>query len=79
VLDEESIYADVVIETPLVTGVEGLDESSVRLRIMVKTLPGAEWDVQRYLRRQIRLVFAEQSIEIAFPTRQIQLIGSPEK
>ena len=78
VLDEESIYADVVIETPLVTGVEGLDESSVRLRIMVKTMPGTEWDVQRYLRRQIRLVFAEQGIDIAFPTRQIQIVGSPE-
>lgn len=72
-------FAPAILETPLVTGVEGLDESAVRLRMMVKTIPGAEGNVQRYLRRQIRLVFEQQGIEIAFPTRQIQLISSPEK
>lgn len=79
VLNEQSPFAEVVIEEPVVTGIEGLDDSAVRLRIMVKTEPGAEWDVQRYLRHQIRLVFAEQGIEIAFPTRQIQIINAPEK
>jgi len=78
VLDEDSPFAEDVIEEPVVTGVEGLDESAVRLRIMVKTNPGAEWDVQRYLRRQIRLDFSEQNVEIAFPTRQIQIIGQKE-
>jgi small-conductance mechanosensitive channel len=79
VLNEESILNDAVLEEPTVTGVEGLDESAVRLRIMAKTAPGFEWDVARYLRRQIRLEFAEQGIEIAFPTRQIQIIGETEK
>lgn len=76
VLDEDSPFAEDVIEEPVVTGIEGLDESAVRLRIMVKTNPGAEWGVQRYLRHQIRLIFAEQDIEIAFPTRQIHIVGS---
>ena len=75
ILDEESPYAEQVLEEAVVTGVEGLDESSVRLRIMVKTLPGTEWDVQRYLRRQIRLDFAQRGIEIAFPTRQVRIIS----
>ncbi|MBE2224707.1 MAG: mechanosensitive ion channel family protein [Anaerolineae bacterium] len=78
-LQTDSEFAPVILETPLVTGVEGLDESAVRLRIMVKTKPGAEANVQRYLRRQIRLVFEQQGIEIAFPTRQIQLVSSSEK
>jgi len=72
-------FSQAVIEAPLVTGVEGLDESAVRLRIMVKTKPGMEGDVQRYLRRQIWLVFEQQGIEIAFSMRPIQLIGSSEK
>lgn len=79
VLDEESPFATQVIEKPVVTGIEGLDESAVRLRIMVKTLPGAEWDVQRYLRHEIRLDFAQNGIEIAFPTRQIQIINTQTK
>jgi small conductance mechanosensitive channel len=79
VLDEESPFAEQVIEEPVVTGIEGLDESAVRLRIMVKTLPSFEWDVQRYLRHQIRIDFAEKGIEIAFPTRQIQIINTQAK
>jgi small conductance mechanosensitive channel len=78
-LQADPEFAPVVIDAPLVTGVEGLDEAAVRLRIMVKTKPGTEGNVQRYLRRQIRLVFEQQGIEIAFTTRQIQLIGPSEK
>lgn len=78
-LQTTSEFAPIILEAPLVTGVEGLDESAVRLRIMVKTKPGTEGNVQRYLRRQIRLVFEEQGLEIAFHTRQIQLISPIEK
>jgi small conductance mechanosensitive channel len=78
-LQVDSEFAPAILDAPLVTGVEGLDESAVRLRIMVKTKPGDEGNVQRYLRRQIRLVFEQEGIEIAFPTRQIQLVGASEK
>ncbi len=77
-LAKESPFAKAVIEAPVVTGIEGLDEAAVRLRIMVKTEPGAEWSVERYLRRQIRLDFARQDVDIAFPSCQIQIIGSPK-
>jgi small conductance mechanosensitive channel len=74
-LEEASPLAESILEEPVVTGIEGLDDSAVRLRIMVKTDPGAEWEVQRYLRRQIRLVFAEQGIDIAFPTQTVQIVN----
>jgi moderate conductance mechanosensitive channel len=73
---EEPEFAQVILEEPQVTGVEGLDTTAVRLRIMVKTVPGAEANVQRYLRRQIRLVFAAQGVEIAFPAREYRIINS---
>ena len=63
-----------LLETAVVTGVEGLDDWSVRLRIMVKTEPAQQWQVQRYLRRQIRIVFAEKNIEIAFPRQDVMVI-----
>ena len=74
-LQEASPLAEAILEEPVVTGIEGLDDSAVRLRIMVKTAPGVEWDTQRYLRRQIRLVFAEQGIDIAFPTQTVQIVN----
>jgi small conductance mechanosensitive channel len=62
-------------EPAVVTGVEGLEDWAVRLRIMVKTLPNAQWEVQRYLRRQIRLTFAEKGLELAFPRQDVVIIG----
>ena len=67
-----------LLESPVVTGVEGLDEWAIRLRITAKTLPGGQWGIQRYLRRQIRLVFAEKGIDLAFPRQEVRMI-TPEK
>ncbi|MCP4428158.1 MAG: mechanosensitive ion channel family protein [Chloroflexi bacterium] len=73
-LAEDEAAGAVALETAVVTGVEGLDDWAVRLRIMVKTEPDAHWGVQRYLRRQIRLVFAEKGIELAFPRQDVKLV-----
>lgn len=72
----DAVVSLMLLETPLVTGVEGLDDWAVRLRIMVKTTPGEQWAVQRYIRRQVRLVFAEKGIEIAFPRQDVLVLPS---
>ncbi len=64
-------------EPAVVTGVEGLEDWAVRLRIMVKTLPNAQWEVQRYLRRQIRLIFEEKGLALAFPRQDVMIVGEP--
>jgi small conductance mechanosensitive channel len=64
-------------EPAVVTGVEGLEDWAVRLRIMVKTLPNAQWEVQRYLRRQIRLTFAAKGLSLAFPRQDVMIIDKP--
>lgn len=71
----DTAVAPLLLEPPTVTGVEGLDDWAVRLRIMAKTAPGEQWTVQRHLRRQIRLVFAEKSIEIAFPRQDVMIVS----
>ena len=72
---QDETMAPLLQEPAMVTGVEGLENWSVRLRIMVKTLPNAQWEVQRYLRRQIRLIFAEKGLELAFPRQDLRLIS----
>jgi small conductance mechanosensitive channel len=71
--DDEEISPQ-LLEGPVVTGVEGLEDWAVRLRIMVKTLPGQQWSVQRHLRRQIRLVFEQRGIDLAFPRQDVLLL-----
>jgi small conductance mechanosensitive channel len=70
--------SNILLETPTVTGIEGLDDWAVRLRIMAKTTPGQQWAVQRHLRREIRLVFAEKGIEIAFPRQDVMVLPSAD-
>jgi small conductance mechanosensitive channel len=72
----DAVISPMLLEMPVVTGVEGLDDWAVRLRIMVKTTPGEQWAVQRHLRRQIRLVFEEANIEIAFPRQDVLVVSS---
>ena len=66
--------SQLLLEQPTITGVEGLDEWQVRLRIVVKTEPNEHWAVQRYFREKIRELFPERGIKLANPRQEIVLI-----
>ncbi len=63
-----------LLEDPVITGIEGLDDWAVRMRIMVKTNPDDQFMVQRYIRRQIRLVFEQEKVDIAFPRQDVMVL-----
>jgi small-conductance mechanosensitive channel len=75
-LAEDPSIAPLLLEIPQVTGVEGLEDWAVRLRIMVKTEPGAHWEVQRQLRLRIREVFEAKGLDLAFPRQDVMLLKS---
>lgn len=50
-----------------VLGVDQLAQSSVVLKVKMKTLPLRQWDVARELRRRIKREFEREGIEIPFP------------
>jgi moderate conductance mechanosensitive channel len=74
-LDEAMIlYADpewapLLVDEPVVPGIERFDDSAVTIRIMFKTLPLKQWDVARQYRRRIKNRFDAEGIEIPFPHR----------
>lgn len=73
-LQENEAFKELLLEAPIVTGVEGLEEWAVRLRIMVRTEPNQHWGVQRYLRQQIRDTFAERDIDLALPRTEMHIL-----
>ena len=77
-LQNDPEFGQTLQEDPVVTGVEGLEDWAVRLRIMVKTNAGAQWDVQRWLRRQIRQDFEQQGIELAFPRQDVMIMKTTD-
>jgi moderate conductance mechanosensitive channel len=60
-------WGALLLEEPVVPGVENFADSAVVIRVMAKTLPLKQWDVARELRRRIKNRFDLEGIEIPFP------------
>jgi moderate conductance mechanosensitive channel len=60
-------WGALLLEEPVVPGVESFGDSAVVIRIMAKTLPLKQWDVARELRRRIKKRFDRDGIEIPYP------------
>ncbi len=68
-----------VLDEPVVLGVEALGADGVTMRMVVKTMPGAQWALQRELREAFKATFDEAGIEIPFPQRTVWLRGTPDE
>ena len=75
---EDPDWRPLLVEEPVVPGIESFGESSVNIRMMATTLPLKQWDVARELRRRIKRRFDEEKIEIPYPQRTINW-GPAEK
>ena len=65
-----------IVDEPTVTGIEGLEDWQVRLRLMVKTRPDKRYAVERYLRREIQRLFDERGITLASPRQEVVIINA---
>lgn len=60
-----------ILDRPEVWGVEELAESSVVIRLVVKTQPSEQWRISRELRERIKAGFDAEGIEIPFPQQTV--------
>lgn len=58
---------------PEVQGVQSLGDNAVTLRVLLRTLPGRQWEVGREFRRRIKDRFDREHIEIPFPQQTIHV------
>jgi small conductance mechanosensitive channel len=66
-------HGSVMLEPLEVIGVEGFGESSVTIRVRMKTLPLKQWDTAREFRRRVKKAFDLAGIELPFPQRDIMM------
>lgn len=76
---ESEDFADHVLESPTVLGVEMLGADGVTLRLTVKVEPGMQWALQRAMREHVKEVFDRESIEIPFPQRTVWMRVEPDQ
>ena len=74
--DEMSKTTDMenIIETPVVAGVVGLDDSAVTLKVVAKCKVKTAAGVEAELRRRIKNRFDAENIEIPFPQQVVHLV-----
>lgn len=77
VCDRED-FAEHVIESPTVLGVETLGADGITLRLTVKVEPGTQWALQRAIREHVKTVFDRERIEIPFPQRTVWMRVEPD-
>ena len=67
--DEE--WSGRILEEPEVWGIEELGADGVSIRLVVKTLPAAQWGVLRELRSRLKEALDGAGIEIPYPQRTV--------
>lgn len=66
-LRSDSMFGPNILEPLEILGVDAFGDSSVTIKVRIKTLPLKQWMVGRELRRRIKKAFDAQGIEIPFP------------
>lgn len=67
------LWTDVVIEDPELLGVEMLGADGITLRLVIKTVPGAQWSLQRTMREALKSALDDAGVEIPFTQRTVWL------
>jgi len=66
-LVEDPQWSDQVLSAPSITGMLDMDGNRYQRRLVIQTLPGEQWGVERELRSRIRTGFAAAEIAFAMP------------
>ncbi len=68
---KDDAWSTNVLEEPEVWGVEAFGPDGVAIRLVLKTLPSAQWKVMRELRQRMKAAFDAEGITIPFPQRTV--------
>ena len=75
---KDAIWGQLILEPPLLLGVDHLDHAGATVRIWIKTQPLKQWDVAREYRRRLKIAFEEAGIDIGVP-QQVVHFGTAHK
>ena len=64
-------WLDLILEPPLLLGVDKLDHTGATVRIWIKTRPLKQWEVAREYRRRLKMAFDEANIPIGVPQQSL--------
>ncbi len=69
-------FAPFVIDTPIILG-PGLGDWAITYTILIKTIPGKHWPIERELRKQVHLTFQRKNIVSPYPRQEVFFVPEP--
>ncbi len=72
-LDWAADHQDIILEEPQIQGVMNFNASDVEVRIVVKVIPGNQWQAERDIKRMLKAYFDDRNVEIPFPRHVVYL------
>lgn len=76
-LMQDPELAGMVLDKIDIPGVTSLHERGYNIRVLIKTIPGMQWAVQRGFNRLVRKRFAEAGIDLPYPQTVLHF-GKPQ-
>jgi small conductance mechanosensitive channel len=68
---EDRKWQPLLIEQPVPQGILSFGDSAINFRVLAKTVPGKQWDVDREMKNRIKKTFDREGIEIPYPFTNI--------
>ena len=72
-MSQDGIWGPLILEPPLLLGVDSLDHLGATVRIWIKTQPLKQWDVAREYRRRLKLAFEAARVPIGVPQQIVHV------
>ncbi|MBE7382220.1 MAG: mechanosensitive ion channel family protein [Leptolyngbya sp. SIO1E4] len=76
-MSQDGIWGPLILEPPLLLGVDNLDHAGATIRIWIKTQPLKQWDVAREYRRRLKIAFEAAQIPLGVPQQVLHVMGTP--
>ncbi|ASC72078.1 putative Small Conductance Mechanosensitive Ion Channel transporter [Halomicronema hongdechloris C2206] len=70
-MGQDESWGSLILEPPLLLGVDQLDHAGATIRLWIKTRPLKQWDVAREYRRRLKIAFEQAGIGIGVPQQVI--------
>lgn len=70
-LSQDPDWAEFILDTHEVFGIEQISHTGIMLRLWIKTLPTKQWIVAREFRRRLKMAFDKHDIAIGTPKQEI--------
>jgi small conductance mechanosensitive channel len=70
---DDPTWKSLILEPPLLLGVDNLDYVGATVRIWIKTQPLKQWDVAREYRRRLKIAFDKAGINIGVPQQTLHV------